>query len=69
MRVLIGSRALLGQGWDLPALNTLILATNVASFVSSSQIRGRAIRRNPATPAKTAHIWHISTVVPNGRRP
>ncbi len=61
VRVLIGTRSLLGQGWDLPALNTLILATNVASFVSSNQIRGRAIRRDPADPGKAANIWHIAT--------
>ena len=69
VRVLIGTRALLGQGWDLPALNTLVLATNVKSFVSSNQIRGRAIRRNPEDPAKVANIWHIATAAPNDPGP
>lgn len=64
VRVLIGTRALLGQGWDLPAINTLILATNVKSFVSSNQIRGRAIRCDPHDPDKVANIWHIATAAP-----
>ncbi len=64
VRILIGTRALLGQGWDLPAINTLILATNVKSFVSSNQIRGRAIRCDPAQPEKVANIWHVATTAP-----
>nr|WP_275297033.1 DEAD/DEAH box helicase family protein [Jannaschia sp. Os4] len=69
VRVLIGTRALLGQGWDLPALNALVLATNVASFVSSNQMRGRAIRRDPAAPGKTANIWHVAVADPEGGGP
>ncbi|MEP3843997.1 MAG: DEAD/DEAH box helicase family protein [Paracoccaceae bacterium] len=69
VRVLIGTRALLGQGWDAPAINTLILATNVKSFVSSNQIRGRAIRTDPADPDKVANIWHIATVAPHALGP
>lgn len=65
VRVLIGTRALLGQGWDAPTINTLILATNVKSFVSSNQLRGRAIRRDPQAPDKAANIWHIATVAPS----
>lgn len=68
-RVLIGTRALLGQGWDLPAVNTLILATNVSSFVSTNQLRGRAIRRDPARPHKVANIWHLATIAPDGGGP
>lgn len=64
VRILIGTRALLGQGWDLPVINTLILATNVRSFVSSNQLRGRAIRCDPQTPEKVANIWHIATAAP-----
>jgi len=65
VRVLIGTRSLLGQGWDAPSVNTLILATNVKSFVSSNQIRGRAIRCDPAVPDKAANIWHIATAAPD----
>ncbi len=69
VRVLIGTRALLGQGWDAPAMNTLILASSVKSFVSSNQMRGRAIRRDPADPGKAAHIWHIATAAPDAPGP
>ncbi|TCO70151.1 DEAD/DEAH box helicase family protein [Rhodovulum euryhalinum] len=64
VHLLIGTRALLGQGWDLPALNTLVLAGNVKSFVGANQARGRVIRRDPADPVKAAHIWHIATRAP-----
>lgn len=60
--VLIGTKALLGEGWDAPTINTLILATFVGSFVLSNQMRGRAIRVNSAVPAKTANIWHLVCV-------
>ena len=64
VRILIGTRALLGEGWDAPCVNTLILASTVGSFVQSNQMRGRAIRIDPAQPDKTANIWHLATVTP-----
>lgn len=64
IQVLIGTKALLGEGWDEPVINTLILASFVGSFVSSNQMRGRAIRRNPQDPDKTANIWHLVTLEP-----
>lgn len=62
--VLIGTAALLGEGWDSPIINSLILATIVGSFVQSNQLRGRAIRANHEKPGKTANIWHLATVEP-----
>ena len=59
VRILIGTRALLGEGWDAPCVNTLILASTVGSFVQSNQMRGRAIRIDPAQPDKTANIRHL----------
>lgn len=47
VRVIIGTQAFLGQGWDAPALNSLILGTNLARFVAVNQLRGRALRVNP----------------------
>src|SRR5690606_7759109 len=71
IEVLIGTKALLGEGWDAPAINSLILASAVGSFVSSNQMRGRAIRTNLNVPDKTSNIWHIacvdSTVVDGGQ--
>lgn len=58
----IGTKALLGEGWDAPRINTLILASNIGTFVSSNQMRGRAIRADNANSNKIAHIWHIGCV-------
>ena len=61
---LIGTSSLLGEGWDAPTLNTLVLASVVGSFVMSNQMRGRAIRINPLNPDKAANIWHLATLNP-----
>jgi len=62
LHVVVGTCALLGEGWDAPAVNTLILATNTSAAVSSNQMRGRALRVDPEAPFKTSHIWHIATL-------
>lgn len=67
--VLIGTTALLGEGWDAPSVNTLILASNVGTFMLSNQMRGRAIRTERGNPNKTANIWHLVCIdehAPNG---
>lgn len=61
---LIGTKALLGEGWDSPCVNTLLLCSDVGSYVSSNQMRGRAIRIDPDQPGKVANIWHIVAVEP-----
>lgn len=64
MHVLIGTKSLLGEGWDSPCVNTLILASFVGSFMLSNQMRGRAIRTFIKDPQKTSHIWHLVCVDP-----
>lgn len=64
LQVLIGTKSLLGEGWDSPCINSLILASFVGSFVLSNQMRGRAIRMDPANPDKASNIWHLVTVEP-----
>lgn len=64
LQVLIGTKAFLGEGWDAPCINSLILASTVGSFVLSNQMRGRAIRTWPQDPQKTSNIWHLVTLVP-----
>lgn len=64
VRVLVGTQALLGEGWDAPAVNSLVLASNTASFMASNQMRGRAIRIDPRVPDKVANIWHLGTIAP-----
>lgn len=64
VNVMVGTAALLGEGWDAPALNTLILATAVRASMRSNQMRGRAIRVQPAQPDKAANIWHLACLHP-----
>ena len=59
VRVLIGTTSLLGEGWDAPSVNSLILASFVGSYMLSNQMRGRAIRTQEGNPSKTANIWHL----------
>ncbi len=62
--VLVGTKSLLGEGWDAPCINTLVLASFVGSFVLSNQMRGRAIRVDSAQPQKTANVWHLVCAEP-----
>lgn len=62
--VLIGTKSLLGEGWDAPAINSLILASFVGSFVLSNQMRGRAIRTQINNKNKTGNIWHLACADP-----
>lgn len=62
--VLVGTKSLLGEGWDSPCINTLILASFVGSFVLSNQMRGRAIRIDKNNPDKVSNVWHLVTVEP-----
>lgn len=63
INVLVGTRALLGEGWDAPCINSLILASSVGSYMLTNQMRGRAIRVDKNKPDKVASIWHIVAVV------
>lgn len=64
VQVLIGTAALLGEGWDAPCINALIMASYVSSFMLSNQMRGRAIRMDPQNTQKTSSIWHLLCVDP-----
>lgn len=59
IEVIVGTQSLLGEGWDAPAINTLVLASEISSYVSTNQMRGRAIRKDVKNPKKAAHIWHL----------
>ena len=61
LTVLIGTQALLGEGWDAPAINSLILSSTVSSYMLSNQMRGRAIRIDKRNPDKVSNIWHLAT--------
>ena len=61
---LVGTAGLLGEGWNSPAVNSLILASYVGSFMLSNQMRGRALRKDPKNLDKAALIWHLATIDP-----
>ena len=64
INTIVGTAALLGEGWDAPSINTLILARVVATYVTSNQMRGRAIRSLEQDPHKVANIWHLACLEP-----
>lgn len=63
-RLLVGTRALLGEGWDAPCVNCLVDLGSAATAMSVVQSRGRALRLDPADPGKIASNWDIVCVAP-----
>lgn len=66
INILIGTQSLLGEGYDSPCINSLIMASYIGSFVLSNQMRGRAIRIDKNHPNKTANIFHLVTIETEG---
>jgi len=60
--VLVGTRGLLGEGWDAPAVNVLVDLTVATTSTAVVQVRGRAIRHDPQRPDKVAHVWSVTAV-------
>jgi superfamily II DNA or RNA helicase len=63
--VLVGTRALLGEGWNCPPLNVLVDMTIATTGVSVQQMRGRSLRLDPADPRKVASNWDVVCVAPD----
>lgn len=61
--LIVGTRGLLGEGWDCPAVNTLIDLSGVATSASTQQLRGRTLRLDPNWPRKVAHNWTITCLL------
>jgi superfamily II DNA or RNA helicase len=61
-RCLIGTRALLGEGWDAPAVNVMVDLTAATTPTSVVQARGRALRLDDAWPDKVANNWAVVCV-------
>lgn len=64
-RCLVSTRAMLGEGWNSPRLNTLIDLTGASSFAFANQMRGRTLRLDPDRPLKAANNWDVVTVFPD----
>ena len=65
IEILIGTAALLGEGWDAPAVNTLIIGSNSGTYVKTNQMRGRALRIPGGDENKVSNIWHLLTCSDN----
>ena len=61
-RALVGTRGLLGEGWDAPAITTLVDLTTATTPTAVVQTRGRALRIDPANPGKVALLWSVVCV-------
>lgn len=64
VQTLVGTKSLLGEGWDAPCVNALVVLSGAGGSVSINQMRGRALRRDPREPEKTSSLWHLACVEP-----
>lgn len=67
IRILIGTVSLLGEGWDAPCVNTVVIGSTISSFVQTNQMRGRGMRLYSNEPGKVCNIWHLVTLNPDMR--
>jgi len=61
---LVGTRGMLGEGWDAPSVNVVVDMTSAATSVAVTQMRGRSLRLDPADPDKVASNWDVVCVAP-----
>ena len=61
---LVGTRHLLGEGWDCPPVNCVLDLTGIRASVTVNQVRGRGLRLDPADPSKVATLWEILVLAP-----
>jgi len=61
---LVGTRGLLGEGWDAKRVNVLIDLTAAATSTAVHQSRGRSLRLDPDLPSKVANNWDVVCVAP-----
>lgn len=61
-RCLVGTRALLGEGWDAPPVNVLVDLTAATTPTSVVQARGRPLRLDATWPGKVADNWAVVCV-------
>ncbi len=64
-RCLIGTRGLLGEGWDAKRVNVLIDLTTASTRTAVHQMRGRSLRLDPQLPRKVANNWDVVCIDPD----
>ncbi len=62
---LVGTRQLLGEGWDCPPLNVLVDLSVATTGVSVQQMRGRSLRLDPKDKEKVASNWDVVCIAPD----
>ncbi|MCK6470715.1 MAG: DEAD/DEAH box helicase family protein [Planctomycetes bacterium] len=63
-KCLVGTRGLLGEGWDASMVNVLVDLTTVTTSMSVNQLRGRSFRLDPGDPKKLADNWDVVCIAP-----
>ncbi len=63
-KCLVGTRGLLGEGWDASKINVLIDLTTVTTSMTVNQLRGRSIRLDAEDPQKLANNWDVVCIAP-----
>lgn len=61
-QAIVGTRGLLGEGWDCPALNVVVDLTSASTPTAVTQLRGRSLRIDPDRPDKVADNWTVVCV-------
>ncbi len=61
-RCLVGTRGLLGEGWDARAVTGVIDLTSATTSTAIVQTRGRSLRSDPLHPDKVAVNWTVTCV-------
>jgi superfamily II DNA or RNA helicase len=64
-RCLVGTRGLLGEGWDARSVNVLVDLTGVTTTTSVHQMRGRSLRLDPELPRKVSDNWDVVCLAPD----
>lgn len=65
---LIGTRGLLGEGWDAHRVNVLVDLTTASTSTAVHQMRGRSLRLDLAWPEKVANNWDVICIDPDHPR-
>ncbi len=58
-KCIVGTRGLLGEGWDASRINVLVDLTTVTTSMSINQLRGRSFRLDKHWPQKVANNWDV----------
>lgn len=64
-RCLVGTRGLLGEGWDARAVTGVVDLSSATTSTAIVQTRGRSLRTDPDHPGKVAVNWTVTCVAPD----